>query len=187
MIWCLGAASLYLRKQHKRLATFPSLTHSLPSPLPSPAPNKRLVFFFSFIISTNYSHQMPPQAKPVPPSPPKLHGRHKCQPSNPDEMNKWSKPNNLDPSDSEHPSASRSITTRKKAPCYDFTSTCVEHYFFISIYYLHALLWSFQEHAAFHFWSNMCLPLLFHTCLCLACYMCQTHLLLASYMRTYCI
>ena len=31
-------------------------------------------------------------------------------------MNNRSKPNNSDPSDSEHPSASRSTTTRKKAP-----------------------------------------------------------------------
>ena len=58
---------------------------------------------------------MHPQAKPAPPSPPKLHGRCKCQPSNPDEMNKQSKPNNSDPSDSEHPSTSRLTTAGKKA------------------------------------------------------------------------
>ena len=58
---------------------------------------------------------MPPQAKPAPSSPPKLRGRHKCQPSNPEDMNKHPKPNNSDPSDSEHARPSKSTTAGKKS------------------------------------------------------------------------
>ena len=91
-------------------------TLSLPSPPPSPAPMKGRFFFLLlvFIIITNYSHQMPPQAKPVPSSPLKLHGRRKRQPSNPEDMNKCPKPNDLDPSDSEHARPSKSTTAGKK-------------------------------------------------------------------------
>ena len=64
------------------------------------------------------------------------------------------------------------------------------------------LLWSFQEHAVISFFSFLIrhvfafhfsfllehvITFTFHTCLCLACYMCWPHLLLAFYMRTYCI
>ena len=101
----------------RALATFPSLTHSLFLPLPPPpAPMKGRFFFLLllFIIITNYSHQMPPQAKPVPTSPPKLRGRRKHQPSNPEDMNKCPKPNDSDPSDSEHARPSKSTTARKK-------------------------------------------------------------------------
>ena len=57
---------------------------------------------------------MPPQAKPAPSSPPKLHGRRKHQPSNPEDMNKRPKPNNSDPSDGEHTRPSKSTTAGKK-------------------------------------------------------------------------
>ena len=58
---------------------------------------------------------MPPQAKPAPSSPPKLHGRRKRQPSNPKDMNKRPKPNDLDPSNGEHARPSKSTTVRKKS------------------------------------------------------------------------
>ena len=100
------------------LATFPSLTHSLFLPLPPPLPQRKVGFFFLlllFIIITNYSHQMPPQAKPAPSSPPKLRGRRKHQSSNPKDMNMCPKPNDSDPSDGEHARPSKSTTARKKS------------------------------------------------------------------------
>ena len=57
---------------------------------------------------------MPPQAKPAPSSPLKLHGRRKHQPSNPKDMNKRPKPNDSDPSDGEHTRPSKSTTAGKK-------------------------------------------------------------------------
>ena len=143
LIWCLGAASLHLHKQHEHWPPFlPSHTlSSFPSPLP--CPNKRKVFFFLlllFIIITNYSHQIPPQAKPAPSSPPKLHGRRKHQPSNPKDMNKHPKPNDLDPSDGEHARPSKSTMARKKLTTAwkkvqkkGTKKQCIAHLFFIII------------------------------------------------------
>ena len=83
---------------------------------------------------------MPPQAKPAPSSPPKLCGRRKHQPSNPEDMNKCPKPNNLDPSSSEHARPSKSTTTekklttaRKKVQEKGTKKQCVAHLFIIII------------------------------------------------------
>ena len=57
---------------------------------------------------------MPPQAQPAPTSPPKLHGRHKHQPSNPDDMNKCLQPNNSDPESNDGEHTGRSTTAWKR-------------------------------------------------------------------------
>ena len=83
---------------------------------------------------------MPPQAKPVPSSPPKLRGRCKRQPSNPKDMNKCPKPNDLDPSDGEHARPSKSTTAgkklttaQKKVEKKGTKKQCVAHLFIIII------------------------------------------------------
>src|ERR1700761_6979210 len=122
----------------RALATFPSLTHSLFLPLPPPLPPTKGLFFLLLLSFTNYSHQMPPQAKPAPPSPPKLRGRCKRQPSNPDDMNKRSKPNNSDPSDGEHARPSKPTTAgktstaaRKKVQKKGTKKQCIARLFFL--------------------------------------------------------
>ena len=83
---------------------------------------------------------MPPQAKPAPSSLPKLCGRCKRQPSNPEDMNKCPKPNDSDPSDGEHARPSKSTTTRKKLTTAGkkvqkkgIKKQCVAHLFIIII------------------------------------------------------
>ena len=119
------------------LATVPSLTHSLflSSPSPSPAPQIAVFFLLFIILITNYSHQMPPQAQPVPTSPPKLCGRHKLQPSNPDDMNKCLWPNNSDPKSNDGEHIARSTTTWKKAQKRGKKTQCIAHLFFFFLYW----------------------------------------------------